>query len=408
MKRDINAMKRELDALTTEARAILDAAETRSDKTFSKEEESRYAEVEKKMDTLAESIKREQKLIDIDQTFAGKNAPAVIVDPKSEEYRSFGDFLQDVRFNPNSERLQTRDVSMGNGPSAGFLVPTAFDNTIRQIEAPAGIVRPRALVLPSESASPDAALDLISLDQSGQLGVYSGVVVRWTGEQQAPQDAGDPRVRKIKLEPQQVTGFIDVTDKLLRNSTAAGTMVQRLLTSAILGAEDDCFYNGDGVAKPAGIIGSNAAINVPRTAANSIRYADVVAMYSVSLGTQLVWVASRSTLPQLMSMVDAGNNLVWQPNAREGAPGTLLGIPVILNDQAPVLGSEGDLALCDMSYYGIKDGSPLAIFIDPYTQKGNGATRIYAFWNVDGQPLLTSPLLGRDGVSQSSPFVVLQ
>ena len=121
-----------------------------------------------------------------------------------------------------------------------------------------------------------------------------------------------------------------------------------------------------------------------------------------------MWITSQTTLPQLMTMHDADNHLIWQPNAREGAPGTLLGIPVLFNDQSPVLGSLGDLALVDLGYYAIKDGSSLAIFMDPYTQKVNGVTRIYAFWNVDGQPMLTTPMMLRDGVSTVSPFVILE
>ena len=84
------------------------------------------------------------------------------------------------------------------------------------------------------------------------------------------------------------------------------------------------------------------------------------------------------------------------------------GSPLLINDLNPALGTEGDLALVDLKYYYIKDGSPLAIFIDPYSQKVNGTSRIYAFWNVDGQPMLTSPITQRNGTSKVSPFVVLK
>jgi HK97 family phage major capsid protein len=194
----------------------------------------------------------------------------------------------------------------------------------------------------------------------------------------------------------------------LRNSAAAGALGMQMLRGAILAAEQDSFYTGSGVGKPMGIIGHPSCVSIARATANAIGYADLLKMYAQFMGSP-VWIASRSTLPQLMSMVATGTNyLVWQPNAIAGAPASLLGIPLLIHDQSPVLGQEGDLALVDLKYYAIKDGSPLAIFIDPYTQKVNGITRMYAFWNVDGQPMITSPLLGRDGVTQVSPFVVLK
>jgi HK97 family phage major capsid protein len=108
-----------------------------------------------------------------------------------------------------------------------------------------------------------------------------------------------------------------------------------------------------------------------------------------------------------MNLVDTNGNLIWQPNARDGAPGTLIGLPCILNERNPVLGSKGDLVLADPSYYMIKDGFGIAISASEHVYFTNNETVIKAFWNVDGQPWLTSPLTLEDGVTTVSPFVVL-
>ncbi len=102
------------------------------------------------------------------------------------------------------------------------------------------------------------------------------------------------------------------------------------------------------------------------------------------------------------------NNLVWQPSAVPGEPATIFGIPVEYNPFAPVLGQYGDIALLDLTKYVIKDGTGLTIFMDPYTQMGNNKTRMYISWNVDGQSLLTGPMLAQDGETEVSPFVVLK
>lgn len=336
-------------------------------------------------------------------------------EPGPNEYREFGEFLQTVKWSPNDNALkrkesgnkENRALSMGVGASGGFIVPEQFDYNIRMVQDQTAIIRPRCQVIPAGDP-PDAAITIPALDQSGAKGVYSGVTVRWIGEGETKPET-EPTFRDIKLEPQEVAGHTVLTDKLLRNSAAAGALVMSLLRKAIIASEEDAFFTGDGVGKPLGIIGHPAAITIARAAANQISYADVIAMFArAKFGGRLLWIGSQTVLPQLMTMVDAGNNLVWQPNAREGAPGSLLGIPFQLNDQSPVLGGEGDLVLVDLDYYMVKDGSGISISMSEHPLFTQNRTIIKAFWNVDGQPWLTTPLLQRDGVSTVSPFVVLQ
>jgi HK97 family phage major capsid protein len=324
----------------------------------------------------------------------------------ANEVREFGDFLQEVRFNPHNTKLEQRTLQMGVGGAGGFIVPEQFDTSIRMVEDNAAIFRPRCQVIPAGSP-PDAAITIPALDQSGALGVYAGVNVTWIGEGDLKPET-EPSFREIKLEPHEVAAHTVVTDKLLRNSAAAGALVMSLLRKAIIASEEDAFYTGNGVGRPLGIIGHPATINVARTGAGAIVYADIVGMFArFKMGGRGAWIVSQTTLPQLMTLVDAGGNLIWQPNARENAPGTLLGMPVYVNDQAPILGVNGDIALVDLDYYLIKNGSGISISMSEHPRFTRNQTIIKAFWNVDGQPWLTTPLLQRDGVSTVSPFVAL-
>jgi HK97 family phage major capsid protein len=328
------------------------------------------------------------------------------------EFREFGEFLQTVKWNPNDTTLRTRqgqkrELNMGIGAQGGFIVPDQFSSEIKLVDDLKAIFRPRAQVIPAGDP-PDAAITIPALDQGGANGVYAGVQVTWIAEG-ALKPETEPAFREIRLEPNEVAAHVVVTDKLLRNSAAAGALVSSLLRKAIIAAEEDAFLSGNGVGQPLGIIGHPAAIQVARAASNQISYTDIVNMFArAKFGGRLAWVGSQTALPQLMRMVDAGNNLIWQPNAREGAPGTLLGIPFLMNDQSPILGAEGDLILVDLDYYLIKDGSGISISMSEHPLFTQNRTIIKAFWNVDGQPWLSTPLLARDGVSTISPFVVLQ
>ena len=334
---------------------------------------------------------------------------------QQEQFRDFGEFLQTVKYNPHDQALRVKEMSdktqkrflnMGFGASGGFIVPEQFSSQIKMVDDQAAIFRPRAQVIPAGDP-PDAAITIPALDQGGANGVYAGVQVTWIAEG-AQKPETEPLFREIRLEPNEVAAHVVVTDKLLRNSAAAGALVSSLLRKAIIAAEEDAFLSGNGAGQPLGIIGHPAAIQVARAGANAIAYTDIINMFArAKFGGRLAWIGSQTCLPQLMGMVDTGQNLVWQPNAREGAPGTLIGIPFLLNDQSPILGREGDLILVDLDYYLIKDGSGISISMSEHPLFTQNRTIIKAFWNVDGQPWLSTPLLARDGVSTVSPFVVL-
>ena len=416
---DILKLMREKDELLVKRQELLDhvVAENRA---YTDDELKEVEDLQARVSAYDMQIKEAQ---DIQNQRAGSTPEeirAAITDPEEpkptdNDFRTFGDFLQAVRWNHAHPALtfrervldsENRDMSMGVGTAGGFIVPEQFSQTMLQLEVASAIFRPRANVIPAGSP-PDAAITMPALNQTGANGIYAGVTVNWIAEAGAKPET-EPALLEVKLEPQEVAAHVVVTDKLLRNSAAAGALVSKLLRLAIIGAEEDAFLTGTGVGQPAGIIGHGSTINVARAGAGAIAYADVIGMYSAFMfGGPAVWIASQTTLPQLMAMVDVGNHNVWQPSAREGAPGTLLGFPLLLNDQSPVLGAQGDLVLVDLNYYLIKDGSGITIDMsDGYYFKSN-KTIIKAFWNVDGQPWLTTPLTQRDGVSQVSPFVVL-
>jgi len=298
-------------------------------------------------------------------------------------------------------------MSMGVGAKGGFLVPRQFDKEIRAMQPEEGVVRPNAMVIPA-GETPDAAIDLPSLDQTGDKGVHGGIKMNWAGETGTKQDAGSPEFILISLEPETITGYIDVTNKLLNNTTAFASYIQQLMAGAMVGAEESAFYNGDGNGKPLGILKSDAVIKIKRETTNKITYEDLVKINAQIKGTDLKWVLNRTALPELQTMVAKNTtNLVWQPGAVAGAPDSILGIPVEYNEYSPTLGTFGDIALLDMKKYAIKDGTGLSIFLDNVTQYGSGKTRIYMSWNVDGQSLLTGPIKSEDKKTEFSPFVVL-
>ena len=394
---NLSEKRKELKAKVDEARGILTVAQSEN-RSLTSEEQGKYDSVFTEIDNRKKEILNVERLQDAEMGAVDNRTES----EKAEQRQELEHFIKRAYEFSNGEK---RDLNINVGAQGGVLVPPEFSKTFLMIEPKDAIIRPRAQLVGSGS---DAEETWPALDQSGANGVYGGVVVNWLGENAQSQQS-DPTFRDITLKPERASAFTRVSKYLLKNNTGAGALIEKLLRGAVISAQEAAFISGDGVGKPTGIIGHPASINVARTGAGAIVYADIVNMYaSLKMGGQSAFVISQSVLPQLMSMVDGGGHLVWQPNAREGAPGTLLGIPTFISTHSPALGSQGDVMLVDLGYYLIKDGSGMELFFNPYSNSRNQQTDIQIDFSVDGQPWLTTPLLLEDGVTQVSPFVVLQ
>lgn len=403
--KDIAKMRTDLHEKVEELRTLQNEIEARENKTATDEEKEKSRSLREEICNREDEIATEE-ILQRNETKA-KTERAREIELEKSGFRDFGDFIQCIVEN-RTDRLkdiESRASTMGYGPSAGFLVPDVFVGMLQALDPYDAVVRPRAQNL---GGGTDAVATFNSFDQSGSLGVYGGVTVQWINESAAVPDAGDMKYRQIKMEPKEVAAYCDVTRKLMNNASEISGYIQSQLQLAIRGSEDQKFVSGSGAGCPLGFIGHPSSIEITRNTAVDITYADLTAMYSsTKYNARLNWVVNPSGMRRLLNMVDAANQPIWQPNARDGVPSTILGIPVIYSDVLPVLGTKGDVCLCDFFYYGVRDGSPMSIFIDPYSQSGTQLVRIYIYWNVDGQPLLTSPLLLQDSTTTVSPFVVL-
>lgn len=344
----------------------------------------------------------------------GAGSPGRTAPEAKTAFESLGEFMHAVRFNPSDQRLEGADFEpqaadgqrTDSGAAGGFLIPQEFRDDLMRVDAQEAIIRPRARVI-GPGDRPDASLTMPALDQTGSTpgNRYGGVEVNWIGEGDKKPDT-EAEFREITLQPQELAGHIPVTDKFLRNWSAASSFLEQQLRAALIGAQDTAFLRGDGVAKPMGIIDAPATIKHSRASADEISYDDLVQMWAKAHG-QGVWSVSRPTVEQLAKIEDPNGNYIWQPNARDGMAASIFGMPVIINERNPLLGSKGDVVLMDLSYYLIKDGAGPAVAMGYANDDFNkNRSRIKIFHNVDGKPWLTEPLKLENGHTVS-PFVAL-
>ncbi len=401
------------EQLVKDMRAILTACDTES-RDFTPEEEEKYAGFDKELDSVNKMIKMEERMyqVEMEMDISKRKIDLPNVEDKGEdekvgEFRNTAEFIYTMIYRPNDERLaELRTQQMKEGSAGGIFVPNKLATSIFSVSPQTAIVRPRANVIPAGDP-PDATMTFPYLDQGTNM--YGGVTVSWIQEGGA-KPATEIKWKEFSLTPYEVAAYIPVTDKLLRNWSAASSEIESKLRAAVIGEEDTQFLTGNGVGKPKGVLNSKCAITVNRTTANQIVRADIDSMYAKIWedGGQYVWLASPTCKPYLMAIADAGSNNLWMGNYASGLPPTLLGAPVIWSQRNVGLGTKGDLMLVNLKYYYIKDGSGPFVEASPHVYFTSNKTVIKIYWNVDGRAALENPIAIEGSKSNTlSPFVIL-
>jgi len=234
-------------------------------------------------------------------------------------------------------------------------------------------------------------------------------------EEAAAKTSTEAQFRQIELVAHKLIMYTRASDELLDDSAIS---LSDFLTGpmgfagCVTWFEDYAFLRGSGAGQPLGVITAvnRPTIVVARAAAGAIGFADLANMMENFLPSgQGIWVITQSAMSELIQLNGpAGNpSYIWQPNARDGIPGNILGYPVIWSEKNPILGTQGDVLLADFRYYLIGDRQATTIESTEYDYWRYDQTSWRAVHRVDGQPWLSSPLRYQDGTTQVSPFVIL-
>ena len=161
------------------------------------------------------------------------------------------------------------------------------------------------------------------------------------------------------------------------------------------------------------MVGAAGTFTQVRAVAANFGYIDAVNMLTHFLPIKGgVWVMSQSVMPELFTMQDPNANYIWHPavgvvGAGAGAPSSLIGYPVLFTEKTPVLGTTGDVLLCDFSQYLIGDRQAITMDSSIHDRFQFDQTSFRMVMRVDGQEWCKAPVRLADGATQVSPFVEL-
>ena len=179
---------------------------------------------------------------------------------------------------------------------------------------------------------------------------------------------------------------------------------------------EDITIDGTGSSQPLGALNDNntALIAVNRSTADTFTAADAFSMYQQHThGPNSVWMVSRRVLAKLFALQTTNNTMVtWIANLRDKPQMLLLGLPVIVTDLLPTIGTKGDVALVNGDFYAMGLRQALTVESSIHVAFVQDVTTYRFVARGGGIPLPTSTYAYKvDGsgnkVDPHSPFVVL-
>lgn len=259
-------------------------------------------------------------------------------------------------------------------PDGGFLVPDEMAAAIDRV---------------AESVS---ALRRLSSTMTIGTGTYRKLVNQggagggWVSEKAARPETANPTLVEIAINTKEIYANPATTQTLLDD---ASLNIEQWLADEVgivfNEQESLAFIKGNGVEKPKGIL------DYPTVANGSYVWGKIGYIFSgssASIGTadklidlqqalksvyrqNGVFLMNDLTQAEVRKMKDGEGNYIWKPGIAEGAPNTLLGKPVEIDDNMDDIGSgKFPIAFADFKRaYLIVDRFGIRVLRDPYTNK---------------------------------------
>jgi HK97 family phage major capsid protein len=179
---------------------------------------------------------------------------------------------------------------------------------------------------------------------------------------------------------------------------------------------EDITIDGSGSSEPLGALNANngSLIAVNRATSTTFTAADAFSMYEKHThGPNSAWMISRRVLNKLFALQTTNNTMVtWLANLRDKPQMLLLGLPVIVTDLLPTLGTKGDVALVNGDFYAMGLRQALTVESSIHVAFIQDVTTYRFVARGGGIPLPTSTYAYKvdssgNKVDAHSPFVVL-
>lgn len=362
-------------------RAILDKAE-HEQRGLTVDERAAVERIEADIDAIKARVDAEERLRKLDAEERAivpesqRSAPKVetAVQSPADLYRAA--FWTMVR---TGDMQELRAHAVGTDTRGGYTVPDEFRAQLIMALEEANVMRGLATVITSTSGT----LSVPKLTAHGSAA--------WKAEEAAYSES-DETFGEVTFNAYKATTLAKVTEELLNDS--AFPLESYLATEfgrRLADLEETAFVNGDGSAKPTGVVGGSA-LGKSATATNAITADELMDLqYSVArpYRRRASWLMHDSTVKAIRKLktgVSSDNTYLWSPGLSANEPDTLLGNPVVTSPDMPEIATGNKTVLYgDFSYYYIVDRQAISMqrLVELYAANGHVGFRI--FKRTDGK-----------------------
>jgi len=345
-------------------------------------------------------------------------------DPASG-FRSLGEYLQAVVRAGTADGAASIDARLTRAPSGlnemdatsgGFLVPVSYIETLVASIYEEATIAPLCEQFETERPG-QASLPGVSETSRADGSRWGGATAYFAAEA-ANVATSFPRWRNVTFGNSKLIAVCVATNELIADAPMFESYVKRAFAAELSFKLDGAILAGPGAGVPRGILGSPGLITVPKAngqASATILSENISAMWSrlpAPSRKRAVWLAGEDVETRLET-VTSGSGLtpsVVGLYTAAGAAGNetplLKGRPLVVVEQAPMLGTTGDIVLADLSQYAVVSAPMrMDISLDVQFVSDQGVLRFV--WRIDGAPLWASPITPYNGSSTRSPFVAL-
>lgn len=385
----INELREKRNKAWDAAKAFVETKRD-NDGLLSEEDAKTYSEMEQKVKDYSAEIERMENMLAMDAqlsrpitapiTEKPMNGGAIDGKPKSgrasDAYKI--DMLKALRTN---FRTVSNVLSEGIDADGGYLVPEEYDSRLIDGLTEENIFRKLGTTI---TTSGERKINIAGTKPAAA----------WIDEGET-LTFGDATFSQINLDAHKLHVAVKVTEELLYdNAFNLENYIITQFSKALANAEEDAFFNGDGVGKPLGIFAENGGGEVGVTAASTTAItADEIINLVYSLKRpyrkNAKFIMNDQTIAVLRKLKDNNQAYLWQPSAQAGEPDRLFGYEVLTSPYIPTIaGGAPVIAFGDFSYYNIGDRGTRSFAELKELFAGNGMVGFVAKERVDGKLVL--------------------
>lgn len=295
--------------------------------------------------------------------------------------------LQDV------ERKAVFTTGTGGSAAGGYAVPKEIAAAVIAQITNISPLRQLATVVPASTSDYKQLVDTL------------GTATAWAGEKATRNETNTAQLGEVAPTFGTLYAYPKATEESLQDIffDVEGWLTQSI-SVAMAAAESLAFTTGDGSNKPTGVMSATKSANAdasltfgqtqyiptgaaagfpplsttsPRTYPGDV-LVDTVFALKAGYRPNARWMMNKATLAVVRKFKDVDANYLWQPGLAAGVPSTLLGYPVVENEDMAAIGSNAfPIAFGDFrAGYLIVDLVGMRVTLDEVTTPG------YIKWHV--------------------------